>query len=571
MSRTPYISKSKYLQEQQCSKLLWSAYNAKHLFPDVDAALQAVFDQGHEVGSLAKRMFPNGIEIKTDPADFEGAIRLTQEALLLRRPIFEAAVSANGGFARADILNPIGEHGWEIIEVKSTTGVKDIHIPDLAFQAWVFTEAGIEIRRCVLCHINNAFVRHGEIDPQQFFTLRDVTAAVAENSRHTEEHVGQMGEIIRSATCPEIQIGNHCDSPYTCSLHDHCWSFLPARNVLDLYRETKSRGMDLLKRGVLRIADIPDDYPLSDKQTIQRLTAISGKPHANRSQIETFLNTLEYPLHFLDFETFSTAIPMFDGTRPYEQIPFQFSLHIVREVGATPEHRKFLADGRNDPRSEFMRHLKSAVEPSGSILVFNASFEKGRLKECAEALPENESWVEAVNRRVVDLLIPFKRFNFYHPDQCGSASMKLVLPALTGKDCKSLDIQEGNTASREFIRVTFTDVTALERQRVRLALDQYCGQDTEGIHARRARLSALAESLHGRGRVRRHLRRPRAQRRHGHGEHRRLETPNPVAQGWRVSGKRAFSGLRGFRCQGTKFNAVEPSRQHEKVARFDDS
>ena len=481
MSRTPYISKTKFLHGLQCPKLVWCDYNAKHLFPEVDDALQAVFDQGHEVGAFAKRMFPNGIEIETDPTDFEGAIQLTQKALPSRRPIFEATFSANGGYARADILNPVGKDAWDLIEVKSTTGLKDVHIPDLAFQAWVFTEAGIKIRRCFLCHINNEFVRHGEIDPKEFFTLRDVTAEVAEFSRDIDEQVGQMGKTIRSAKCPEIQIGKQCDNPYTCPLHELCWSFLPPQNVLELYFDTKGRGWDLLKRGVLRIADIPENYSLSEKQEIQRATAISGKPHVKQKQIETFLNNLEYPLHFLDFETFSPAIPLFDGTRPYEQIPFQFSLHIICKAGAKPEHRKFLAEGRNDPRSEFMRQLKSAVEPSGSIVVFNAPFEKGRMKECAELLPEYKSWVAAVNQRIVDLLNPFKAFNFYHPNQYGSASLKQVLPALTGKNYTNLEIQEGETAGREFLRVTFGDVSEKERKRVRMDLEIYCCLDTFGM------------------------------------------------------------------------------------------
>jgi len=481
MSRSPYISKSKFLHGLQCPKLLWCDYNAKHLFPAVDDALQAVFDQGHDVGAFAKRMFPNGVEIDTAPTDFEGAIELTKKLLPSRRPIFEATLSANGGYARADILNPVGKDEWDIIEVKSTTSLKDVHIPDLAFQAWVFTEAGIKIRRCFLCHINNKFVKHGEIDPKEFFTLRDVSAEVSAYSSDIEEQIGDMGKTIRAAKCPDIQIGRQCDSPYTCPLHDHCWSFLPPQNVLDLYFDTKGRKWDLLKRGVLKIAEIPDNYPLSEKQEIQRATAISGKPHVKTTQIETFLKNLEYPLHFLDFETFQTAIPMFDGTKPYEQIPFQFSLHIVHKAGTKPEHRKFLADGRIDCRPDFMRRLKSSIEPSGSIVVFNAPFEKSRMKECSELLPEYKSWVSAVNGRIVDLLNPFKAFSFYHPDQCGSASMKLVLPALTGKDYSKLEIQEGGAASREFVRVTFGDVSESERKRVRKALELYCGQDTEGM------------------------------------------------------------------------------------------
>ncbi len=481
VSRSPYISKTKFLHGLQCPRLLWSDSNAKHLFPEVDDALQAVFDQGHDVGAFAKKMFPNGVEIDTEPTDFEGAFRMTQWALPLRHTIFESTLSANGGYARADILNPVDNEEWDLIEVKSTTSLKDIHIPDVAFQAWVFTEAGIKIRRCFLCHINNEFVRHGEIDPKEFFTLRDVTAEVSAYSSEIEKQISDMGKTIRAAKCPDVQIGKQCDTPYTCPLHDHCWSFLPPKNVLELYFDTKGRGWDLLKSGVLKIAEIPDDYPLSEKQEIQRATAISGKPHVKQKTIQTFLKNLDHPLHFLDFETFQTAIPIFDGTKPYEQIPFQFSLHIIHKAGDKPEHRKFLADGRNDPRADFMRQLKSSVESSGSIVVFNAPFEKGRMKECAEFLPEYKPWVSAVNKRMVDLLNPFKAFNFYHPNQCGSASMKLVLPALTGKDYSKLEIQEGGAASREFVRVTFGEVSESERKRVRKALDEYCGQDTAGM------------------------------------------------------------------------------------------
>jgi hypothetical protein len=397
MNRTPYISKSKFIHGLQCRKLLWCDYNAKHLFPAVDDALQAVFDQGHEIGALAKKMFPDGIEVDVDPADFEGAIQLTKKLLSSRVTIFEATLSANGGYARADILNPVGRDQWDLIEVKSTTSLKDVHIPDIAFQTWVFTEAGIKIRRCFLCHINNQFVRHGEIDPKEFFTLRDVTAEVSAISHDLEDQMADMGKIIRAAKCPEVQIGKHCDSPKKCALHDHCWSFLPPHSVMDLYDDKKGRRWDLLKRGVLRIADIPDDYSLAAKQEIQRAVAISGKPHAKKSAVQTFLKNLEYPLHFLDFETLNPAIPLFDGTRPYQQIPFQFSLHIVHTAGAKPEHRNFLADGRNDPRPEFMRQLKSSVEPSGSIVVFNATFEKTRMKECVAVLPQYKSWVKAVN------------------------------------------------------------------------------------------------------------------------------------------------------------------------------
>ena len=186
-------------------------------------------------------------------------------------------------------------------------------------------------------------------------------------------------------------------------------------------------------------------------------------------------------MSYLDFETFGTAIPLFDGVRPYQQVPFQFSLHIVRAPGAKPEHIMFLAEGRHDPRPEFLLKLRDAIGRTGPIVAFNAGFELARLRECCEALLDFSTWLREVEGRFVDLLTPFRSFHFYDPSQGGSASMKAVLPALTGKGYEALAIQEGGAASREFLRVTFGGVVDAERLRVRRELQAYCGQDTEGM------------------------------------------------------------------------------------------
>jgi hypothetical protein len=277
-----------------------------------------------------------------------------------------------------------------------------------------------------------------------------------------------------------VAIGPHCDDPYTCPLHDRCWAFLPESNVLKLYRGTK-KGFQLLGRGITNLQDIPDDVPLTDSQEIQVTAARTGKPHIDRAAIRTFLRQLEYPISYLDFETFGTAIPLFDGVRPYQQVPFQFSLHVVRSPVAEPEHFGFLADGKGDPRPEFMRQLRAVLPEAGSVVAYNAQFELNRLEECCEALPEFNPWLRGVEKRVVDLLLPFRRFRYYHPAQQGSPSMKAVLPALTGQGYGDLVIQEGNTASLEFLRVTYGDVSEQERQRVRRQLEDYCGRDTEGM------------------------------------------------------------------------------------------
>ena len=475
------LSKSTLLMGRQCSKLLWFRYNAKDQIPAPDEGQQAVFDQGHEVGELAKQLFPGGIEIDTAPGDFDGAIRRTQEALKQRRPIYEATFSHGGGYARADILVPVAGGAWDLVEVKSTTSLKDeVHLPDIAFQAFVLTGSGIKLRKCFLAHINNEFVRHGPIDPQKFFTLAEVTQPVSALSRDIADQIDAMQRVIGAKSHPDIKIGPHCDSPYTCALHDRCWSFLPEASVFTLYRGGQ-KAFGLLERGIQKIADIPADVELTDNQSIQRAAVLAGQPHIDRPALAAFLGQLEYPVSYLDFETIGTAIPLFDGSSPYQQIPFQYSLHIVRQPGAAPEHFSHLAEGTADPRPEFMRHLVENLPAAGSVVTYNASFETSRLEECCALLPDYQPWLRKLKPRIVDLLLPFRGFRYHHPDQNGSNSMKAVLPALTGSGYENLTIQEGGTASREFLRVIYGEVTDAERHRVRQALEEYCALDTLGM------------------------------------------------------------------------------------------
>ncbi len=476
----PFISKSKFLSGLQCHKLLWHAFNAKDLIPEPNAATAAIFQQGHEVGALAQQMFLDGVEIGGGIYDYDETSRLTQKALKLRKPLFEAAFVANGGFCRVDILQPAPQGAWDIIEVKTTTSLKDVQLENLGFQVWVLAMAGLKIRRCFLCHINPDFVRQGEINPKKFFVLEDVTDRAANLGQIVEDKLDDMFKTIRQRQPPDIKIGPHCDDPYPCALHDVCWKFLPKHSVLDLYRGTQ-KGFALFDQGITLLKHIPGDIKLTDNQAIQRATAVTGKPRINKQAISKFLGRLEYPLHFLDFETIGTAIPLFDGVRPYQQVPFQFSLHIVRAPGAKPQHVMFLAEGRHDPRPEFMLKLRDNIGHTGSIVAFNAAFELERLRECCEVMPNFSTWLKDIEGRVVDLLDPFRSFDYYHPDQQGSASMKAVLPALTGKGYEGLAIQEGGMASREFLRVTFGDVPEAERQQVRKHLEEYCGQDTEGM------------------------------------------------------------------------------------------
>jgi hypothetical protein len=501
ISRQPYISKSTYLMGLQCPKLLWFRYNAKDQIPAYDEATQAIFDQGTEVGELARKLFPGGMVVAPGIINPDEVVAQTQKAIQARRPLYEAAFVFHGGYARTDILVPVAGGAWDLIEVKSTTKLKkEVHLPDIAFQAFVLAGAGIKVRKCFLAHINNEFVRHGAIDPQKFFTLEDVTQQVSGLSPEVEEQLDALQRIIGAKAHPEIQIGPHCDDPYTCPLHERCWSFLPEASVFTLYRGGK-KSFTLLKQGIQHLEKIPADFALTDNQAIQRSALLAGKPHIDRPALAAFLGQLEYPVSFLDFETFATAIPLFDDSRPFQQIPFQYSLHILRRPVATSgigaksrfDHRQFLAEGTADPRPEFMRQLRDALPETGSVVTYNASFETGRLKEGCELLPEFKPWFRKVTPRIVDLLLPFRGFRYYHPQQHGSASMKAVLPALTGKGYENLTIQEGGTASREFLRVTFGNVSDEERHRVRQQLEEYCGLDTMGMVQIANRVRSLSD------------------------------------------------------------------------------
>jgi hypothetical protein len=307
-----------------------------------------------------------------------------------------------------------------------------------------------------------------------------VTKEVSGLSREIETQLEDMFSVIRRKQEPEIKIGPHCSDPYPCPLQDKCWSFLPPDNVFNLYYGGK-KCWRLLGEGILGLKDIPDDVDLTDRQAIQRRVALTGQPHIDRTALARFLKRLKYPVGYLDFETFSTAIPLFDGLRPYQQVPFQFSLHRVGAPGAKPEHHAFLADGRGDPRPEFLDRLHGCIGEKGTVVVYNEKFEKIVLDKLADSFPANAGWIENVKGRLVDLLEPFQSFNYYYGEQGGSASIKAVLPVLTGRSYADLEIQEGGQASLEFLRVHFGDAPEEERRRVREQLERYCGQDTEGM------------------------------------------------------------------------------------------
>lgn len=483
-SRNPRIlTKSKFLNGLQCPKLLWTRCNAPEQIPDVSESLQQIFESGNRVGVLATTRFPGGVTVGQE--DFLKNIEETKSLLLSPnpKPIYEAGVLADRLYSRADILRPSLQKAgtWDVIEVKCGTKCKDVYLQDIAFQKYCYEQAGLTIDRCFLKHINNEYVRQGVIDVNGLFTLLDVTQEILPFYQLVPQWVDGFLKIIDMPKCPQITIREHCSDPYDCQMKPLCWAFLPKANVLELSRG-KAKGFDLLDQGITLLKDIPQKFKLTENQTIQRQCAIDNAKHINRSAIGDFLGGLQYPVYFMDFETTFEVIPRFDGTRPYQQIPFQFSVHKQEAPGGPLEHFSFLYKKMDDPRRHFIKDLAGCIGKKGTVLVYHQTFEEGRLKELAELFPDHGDFCHDVSLRMMDLLVPFRRFQYYDPKQEGSASIKKVLPALMGKGYEDLDISGGGQASSEYVRVTYGDgISADERNKVYLDLEAYCALDTKAM------------------------------------------------------------------------------------------
>lgn len=472
------LSKSKYLAGNQCPRLLWTQVNQPSSIPPVDTATQHVFDQGHLVGEYARQLYPEGIQIPQD--DFMENIHETRRLLADRRPLFEAGILHGKIYSRVDILDPVNDDEWDIVEIKASTSVKDVHIDDVVFQKHCCEQAGLKMRACKLGFVNREYVRSGDIDPQELFVIEDISARVEEAGRDIEDRILDLFDVIVSRTSPDVPIGQHCLHPYECPLRPECWAFLPENSVFDL-RGGKTNQFSLYEQGIMSIKDIRDDIALSRQQHIQKECLMTGKTHIEREGIRRFLDRLEHPLHYLDFETVSPAIPPYDGMRPYQDMPFQFSLHIVEEYGSEPVHHSFLAEGKEDPRPRILNELQMLLGSEGSIVAYNAGFEESVLKELVEAFPEHSDWLQGILARMVDLLFPFTNFHYYHASQKDTASLKKVLSALTGRGYEEMGIGNGMDASIAYAKIAYGNATEEEISRVRADLTDYCKLDTEGM------------------------------------------------------------------------------------------
>ncbi|MBK9273038.1 MAG: DUF2779 domain-containing protein [Flavobacteriales bacterium] len=473
------LSKSTYMRGRQCSKALWLYKQRRELLPPVDAARQAIYDTGTEVGLLARQLFPGGVDCTPEtPTDFAPALAATQRAIADGAPvIYEAAFLHEDVLAALDILVRDAE-GWKAYEVKSSTSAKEYQWHDAALQAHVIEGCGIPLADVSIVHLNSQYVRQGPLDVRQLFAITSVKQLVDAERRDVPARIVALKAVVQRPEAPAVDIGPHCTAPFDCDFMHHCWAHVPAvGSVFDLTR-ARGRDWDLYHRGILLLKDIPDGEPLTAAQQRQVDGAKHGSPTIDRPALRRWLGGLRYPLHHLDFETVMPAVPLFEGTRPFQQLPFQYSLHVQAAPGAAPVHRAFLAEGTGDPREAFVQRLLADIGAEGDILAYNATFEKMILQQLARDRPPLAAAVEGLMGRMKDLHTPFQAGWYGVPAMNGRTSIKVVLPALVPElSYGDLAVQEGDSASRLFLQLV-TGRYAGDALQLRRDLLAYCALDT---------------------------------------------------------------------------------------------
>jgi hypothetical protein len=479
--KTPTLSKSRFLAGLQCPLRLW--YQTYH--PDFGAKVspgqQAIFDMGHEVGKAARRRHPQGILIEEDFRHHPQAVQSTQEAMgdLFAPAVFEAACVYDGIRVRADILERAVWGRWNLIEVKSSTTVKEVHVPDVAVQYYVLRGFGVRVEKAGILHLNNQYIYDGnELDLQQLFRFADLTEQILSQQEETSHQVRQLKEMLAVDSPPVIRPSRHCWNPYLCEFWDHCMAGMPETWIFNLNGITQKKLNALGVLGVKDIRDIPDDFSLTVVQARIRSCLIEGKEFID-PQLAAELKKVEYPLHFLDFETVAPAIPRYPHTRPFQTVPFQWSDYLLHPDGSL-EHREYLCGEDRDPREEFAGTLLEALGEKGTIFIYTA-YEKDVVASLAENLPPYRDKLLALQARFRDLYAAVRK-HFYHPEFHGSFSLKSVLPALVpAMKYESLAIQEGSMASLEYLRMLAPSTSSGEKERIRKNLLTYCGHDTLGM------------------------------------------------------------------------------------------
>ncbi len=481
---------------------LWLKKYDKDKLPLPDEELQALFDEGTLFEQYAEKLFPKAVKLgyKNDsdlPAGkqvFSGTRYYALPDLTMQeikkgtKVILQGRVEANNITSIFDVLERVDDKVYDLYEIKSSTSVKPEHIPDLAFQTIVLEDAGLIVRHMHVLHVNNKYIKRGEIDPAGISEKSDVTDEVRESLKETRENIKKAFKILQEKQMPDISPRHLTHGGETLEewleIFQAIKGKLPRYSIYKLYSSDPKTLAWLEDNGIELLDEIPLDGPLTEKQLRQVEAMKSGTQHINKEEIANFINALRYPLHFLDYETMAGVIPVFDGYRPYQQVPFQYSLHILDKPGGKLTHKEFLHTKNSDPTLSLLKHLESDFSGKGSVISWFMTFEKNRNIEMGKMHPKYEKFLSGVNDRMVDLMVPFSKGWFVDKDFFGKASIKLVLPALLPEfSYKKLNISDGGQAQRIWMQTVLKGQDSEKKEKIMNDLKIYCGLDTYAMYA----------------------------------------------------------------------------------------
>jgi len=479
--RIPLLSKSRFMAGLQCHKRLYFECYQRDLADPVSAQQQSLFDTGTEVGTLARKLYPGGVLIEEDYFNHSAAVESTKTVLADHKipALYEAAFKYDNIRIRVDILVRAGSDYFDLVEIKSGTQTKEEHVPDVAVQLYVLNGCGINIRRTCLGHLNRDYTyQGGDYALDQLFSLDDITGEAQKMQSDIPLLLTEMRTPLWGMEPPDIDTGRQCAHPYTCSFYGHCHANEPEHHISQLPRACQGLLRTLKEAGIEDIRDIPNNFvELTALQKRVQDCVVHNRFYLDR-QLPLALQQLDYPIHFLDFETLSPPLPLYIGTRPYQVIPFQWSDHIL-ERDENLRHEEFLHEGTDDPREAFTTSLLNVLGSEGSIVVYSG-FEAIRIRELADTFPKLANELLSLEEaRIVDLLQLIRRY-CYHKEFHGSFSIKSVLPALVpGMSYDDLEINDGGMAPIAYAEMIHPDTLSERRNFLKRSLLAYCSRDTE--------------------------------------------------------------------------------------------
>lgn len=462
------LSKTDYINYLTCPEEFWMSYHQPDLMPPFSKDAQHKVEQGKIIDRLAQERFKNG-----------GVIN--GEFIPQNKIAFQYQVQSEKFIVKADITVFYGDRDCDIYEVKASTKLKAEHKVDIAFQRMVFESQGYRVRRTFLIHVNSKYPFQDPPDLKELLQIKDLTAKVDGIMEETRRQSNEAWEWIQRDNLPFLTtLTNPCGNDLNCTYLQHYHSPFPAYTIFDISYLNAKKQDQLLEMGVVDIQDVPLDFKLSPRQRQQVDIAQQNQVLIKKEEIQAVLDGLTYPLHFLDYETFSYVLPSHKGIYPYQQMVFQYSLHVIESEGSEVKHFEYLMPSKETPLDKLFEQLSEQIHPSeGTVLVWNESFEKTQNKLMAKRLPQYADFLHSVNDRVYDLMKIFSQGLYLHPKFKGSASLKDVLPVLCPElSYGDLEIQNGGAAVIQWHHMTDGRMTEDEAKQTFQDLLKYCELDT---------------------------------------------------------------------------------------------